>query len=285
MGGGGTGSNVPSSEELQNTYSDLARARELYIQLLNRPHLFSALGYTRDQERWARLVTDFIDDDMRLFPHKKYPFLESTRIDLGDETYGDNPETVHIYRINTSGFGVTQLMAFYDDGAGIDYGNMRVEEQALARIFHNRPKSLQIFDPHSQQVVKIGLFDPVAPTDDLSFLIKSLIESHESHSLHAQSRLTKAIGKILPVATYQARWLDEQRKDSFAVRIEIPWGPGETIVEDSIFQRLSDVEDEQGIQVPFGQKANTSSVKVTQILSEAKGLVVSGQLATQRSRG
>lgn len=283
-GGGGTGSHVPSPEELQNAYPDLARARELYIQLLNRPQLFSALGYTHDQEFWARIVTDFIDEDMRLVPHKKYPFLESTRIDLDDETDGDNPEAARIYRINNSGFGVTQLMATYDDMADIDYRNMGPEQQILARIFHQRPRALQIFDETSQEVVNIGLFDPSAPTDDLSFLIKSLIEPHEFHTLHAQGRVTKAIGKILPVATYQARWLDEERKDSFAVRIEIPWG-AKPVVEDSIFQRLTDVEDNEGVQIPIGRKANTSSVKVTQILSEAKGLVVSGQLATQRSRG
>jgi len=260
----------PEFEEVLSGYSDLARARNLFIALFNDKLPLINSGYTNRQIGYAIPVLKLIEESGEVVTYAKDPYLffeNSNEPDAEHTSIGRLPGRHGFY-----------LHAHKDDTfRGWSYLTM---DEKFYRIFFCHPTV--IFDHFPGQVAFIALFDEEADITDLDFLVQELFSSDFSDfrlGLKRESKLTKIAKELKIAVTYKAAWVDEETKLEFAAKLDSSQDEPEYVA----FRRLNPIFDAKGRLVPFGEKPNVSKDRVSQALSAQNRKFVSGQLSLRKA--
>lgn len=263
-------------DEVLAQYPDLARVRELFIDLFQDRTPLVNLGYTARQIEFALPVLRLLEDKGRVvtsLPNNPYLYFNDPD-DPGAESLGIS------YLPKREGF---DLSGFRDEAfrgwSGLSY------EERLWRFFL-QPRSVVIHQDFLQAVARIGLFEEGAEIDNLDYLINQFFNRSFTNArmgMMAENPATRAARAVGVAGTYRAAWVDERTKLEFVAKMDIPEdkSTGSTYVT---FRKLTPVFDSRGKMVPIGKKASTSEDKVTKILSARNRQAVSGELAWGNAR-
>lgn len=257
-------------DEALAEYHDLARARDLFINLFQDKDPLVKLGYTARQIEFALPVLKLLEGEGKVATYiPNNPFLDFSSNDPFAE------ELQVYYLPNREGF---YLFAVRDEGLR-GWGELS-RDQRLMRILTAR-QPVVIFPDFPEQVAHIGLFKEGADIDNLDYLVRQFFDKTFTDApmgVKAENLLTRAARAIGVAGTYKAAWVEEETKREFVAKVDVPEDKkfGSIYVTYRKLEPRSDLRG--GIIIPIGKKANTSEKKVTQILSERNKHSVSGKL-------
>lgn len=258
-----------SSKEM-NQYSDLFRARELFINLFRDKNPLINLGYTEQQINYTLSSLKLIQEEGKVkTDYRKCPYLSFS----GEEgSWGLSTEIYHL--LDYQGF-------FLDSERGKKITpDMSQTEKIFA--FFAEP-SVIIFDDYHPQVANIALFNEESPINNLDYLVSILYRDYTKAPLGLQKEryISKfRRDKFGTVGTYQVSWVDERTKLEFVAKIDTPENPN--IPYYVHWRKLAPINDEKGAMIPIGKKAGSSSRKIKAILEEGKEKLVFGNLSWER---
>lgn len=263
---------IPQSEfdEVLAQFPELARARNLYIELFEDRSPLVNLGYTNRQVEFALPVLRLLEEEGEVMSYMRQPFLSF------DNPKDPSVESLQVYFLpSNQGF---YLFAIKDETSR-GWGELSQGERVWRMFYAQQP--VITFDDFPEQVAHIALFDETAHITNLDYLVRQLYADSFTNAPQGMRRegiLAKAARAMGVVGTYKAAWVDEATKLEFVAKLDAPEDRklGSVYVA---YRKLNLISDFQGTVIPIGKKANISEQKVTKVLSSQRQQAVSGQLA------
>lgn len=248
-------------------FPDLARARTHFIGLFKDRSPLVNLGYTSKQIAFVVPVLQLIEGEGVVDTHlRNKPYLTFEN--------PDEPEAEAAY-INPLPLGDGYYLSGFRDEGSRGWDQLSREERLIRQTTNRQPI---IFNDVPGVVAHVALFSNDAPTDRLEYLIPQLHNQFFTNApfgMKPENMLTKVAQAVGATGTFKAAWVDEETKNEFVARIDIPEEEEPYYVA---YRKLRPLVDARGNMTPIGKKANSSESKVTQIF-KARKQVVSGQLA------
>ncbi len=263
-------------------YPDLARAREIFIDLLQDKLPLIKLGYTGKQIEFALPVLRLLEDEGEVATHiRNNPYL-----------YFSNPndpwaEALQVYRLpKRQGF---YLWAIRDETAR-GWGNLSKTERFKRILQAKQP--VVIFQDLPEQVAHIGLFEEGADINNLDYLVRRLIIdvliTNAPLGIRAENPVTKFARAVGATATYEAAWVDPQTQLEFVAKVDLPRGKKPDPVQSVCvgYRKLvPPLRNYMGkTMTVIGKVPNTSDEKVTKVLSTHFQKYISGEFALSKVR-
>lgn len=260
----------PEFDEVLSRFPELARARNLFIELFKDIYPLINLGYTSRQIEFAFPVLRLLEEEGEVIYYMRKPYLNFKD---PREPWAEDLQIYHLP--SRQGFSLQAMRAESLRGLG-----KLSKSERLEQVLFGQPNPVIIFSDFDVEVAHIGLFKETAPINNLDYLIRELYDyfTNAPLGMREESKLTKFARAFGITGTYETAWVDEATKSEFVAKLDAPEDrkPGSAYVA---YRRLEPVSDSQGTLVPFGKKADVSESKVTKILSVQKKQVVSGHLA------
>lgn len=262
-------------DEVLAQYSDLARARELFIDLFQDRAPLVNLGYTGRQIEFALPVLRLLEGEGGVATHiRNNPYLEFN----SDDPHAEGLQVYHLPK--REGF---YLFAVRDETAR-GWGELSRDQRIMRMLTARQP--VVIFQDFPEQVAHIGLFEESADINNLDYLVRQFFADSFTDApmgMKAENPVTRAARAVGVAGTYRAAWVDERTKLEFVAKVDAPEDKG-LGSEYITYRKLKPVSDLRGTMIPIGKKANASEDKVTQILSARNRQAVSGELAWGNAR-
>lgn len=259
-------------DETLAKFPQLARARELFINLFQDRSPLINLGYTGRQIAFAMPVLRWLEEEGKVATHiRNNPYLQFEDPDEPDA------EVSYIHHLPKHDDGYL-LIAFRSE-AERGWEGLSREQRLVKALTTIQP--VTIFDDTPEQVAHIALFKEGADVNNLDYLVNQLFNNLFTYAplgMRVESTLAKVARAIGAAGTFKAAWVDEEIKHEFVAKVDTPedkfFGPRYVA-----YRKLRPVSDSRGSMLPVGKKANTSENKVTQILEARQQQIVSGQLS------
>lgn len=263
---------LPITPEKICQFSELFRARELFIKLFSDKSPFTNLAYSQQQMEYALPSLLLIQNEGKIILNnylKDDPFLSF------DETMGKWSLSSVIQHLPDK-----QGSYLFSSRERTVSPDMSAGEKFFA-IFSG--PSVPIFGKYDEKVADIALFNEKAPINDLDYLVPILYKNiiTDAPMNIRKEEIINKLGKKLKIAgTYQASWVDEKTKLEFVAKIETPEMEG---YEPNYvyWRKLFQVKDDKGTMTPIGQKAVSSIEKIKAILDSEKSKLVFGDLSLE----
>lgn len=249
--------------ETLGRFPELARARNLYIDLFKDDSSLVNCGYTAQQKVLAKDALQLIEGPGKIY-HPNKPKLTQL-------VFMEGGKWAAIKKFaNEVGYELTAVNEPYF---------ARTPAWEVAYVM--RTEKSPVFE--MDYVAIINLVKQGTVEDNLDSLIHtffnegaySLTKTQKENPL---SKVTRALGMT---ATYRARWVDESTKLEFVIEIKSPTDKELGGPFYHTWRRLNAISDAKGKVIPFGRKANVSKEKVLRTLDNEPASVVHGQLAWQ----